>query len=137
MKLNAIGWVAVLLVSGVLIGCSEERWIEPIDPREGNHLPVIASQSDTSVIVGDTLRIEFSATDQDGDSLRFEQYIMCTWGEIKAGQGPISHIDSRTGSFWFYPRTSDIPWRLVTVTVYDGRGGSVYTEFRVSVSTGP
>ena len=137
VKSNAIILTAVLLALGGLIGCSEEMVIDFIEPLGRNHLPVISPQADTSAVVGDTLRIEFSATDQDGDSLHFTQNILCTWGEVKEGRAPISHIDSRTGSFWFYPRTYDIPLRLVTVTVYDGRGGSVSVEFRVWVSAGP
>lgn len=142
LKANAIGWIGILLVTGFLFGCSEEEPFEPIDPIDPdvtNHLPVIASRSDTFAIVGDTLRLEFSATDQDGDSLHFEREIYCTWGEIRDGQchPPISHIDSRTGRFWFYPRTSDIPVREVTVTVYDARGGYASTTFSIYVSMGP
>ena len=66
LKANAIGWIAILLVTGSLFGCSEEEPfepIEPIDPDETNHFPVIASRADTFAIVGDTLRLEFFAAD--------------------------------------------------------------------------
>lgn len=138
---NTIRWIAFLLVSGFLFGCSEDWGIEsidPLEPPEENHIPVIVSQSDTFAIVGDTLRLEFSATDQDGDSLRFKQEMPCNWEEIRTGRcrRPIALIDSRTGSFWFYPRTYDIPARHVTVSVNDGRGGYAFTIFSVSVSMG-
>lgn len=138
---NKIRWIAILLVLGFLLGCSE-GWriesIDPLEPPEENHFPVIASQSDTFAIVGDTLRLEFSANDQDGDILHFEQEMPCTWEEVKNGNChlPIAHIDSRTGSFWFYPRTYDIPTRRVIVRVNDGRGGFDSTIFNVSVSMG-
>ena len=142
MMTNTIRWIAFLLVLGFLFGCAEDRGIElidPLEPPEENHPPVITSQSDTFTIVGDTLRLDFSATDQDGDSIRFEQEMPCTWEEIRTGQchRPIAHIDSRTGRFWFYPRTYDIPTRRVTVSVNDRRGGYAVTIFSVSVSMGP
>ena len=101
-------WIAIILVSGFMSGCLEERGIEsidPIEPREENHSPVIASRSDTFAVIGDTLRLEFYATDQDGDPLRFKQEMPCTWGEVQSGQchPPIAHIDSRTGSFCLIP----------------------------------
>lgn len=142
MKSNAIRWIPVLAVSGLFLGCSEDALIEPeekIKPGGGNHLPVIVLQLDTFAIVGDTLRLEFSATDEDGDILSFEEKMPCTWGEIRDGRchPPIAQIDSRTGSFWFYPRTYDIPSRSATVTVSDGRGGYASTNFDISVSMGP
>jgi len=140
MKLHAIRWIAVLLGLGLLFGCSADKGIEPKDsePLKKNHSPVIAMQPDTFAIVGDTLRLHIAAFDQDGDSLFFGQEVPCTWGEIKAGQchRPIAHIDSRTGSFWFYPRTYDIPERHVMVTASDEHGASAYMEFVVSVSAG-
>ena len=142
MKSNPIIWNAVLLGLGLLFGCSEHDLIEPAEPVEPgkvNHAPVVAFLADTFAVVGDTLRLKFSATDPDGDVLRFEEEMPCTWGEIKDGtcHPPIAHIDSRTGSFWFYPRTYDIPLRVVVVTVSDGRGGYAYTSVDVSVSMGP
>jgi hypothetical protein len=104
-----------------------------------NHSPVVVSLADTFAVVGDTLRLKFSATDPDEDVLRFEEEMPCTWGEIKNGtcHPPIADIDSRTGSFWFLPRTYDIPLRGVFVTVSDGRGGYAYVSVDVSVSMGP
>jgi hypothetical protein len=140
MRVHAIKWIAILLSLGFLFGCSEDKGIEPKDivPLAKNHSPVIVAQPDTFATVGDTLRLQIAAFDQDGDSLYFGQEVPCTWGEIKAGQchSPIAHIDSRTGSFWFYPRTYDVPERHVVVTVSDEHGASAYMEFVVSVSIG-
>jgi hypothetical protein len=125
------------LVLGLLIGCSEDRVTTPNqDPIQGNHDPVIAQQADTSAIVGDTLRLEFAAIDEDEDSLHFEQEILVSWGDIKAGYWPIADIDSHKGSFWFYPHTYDMPARQVTVMVSDGHGGLDSTTFSVTVGLG-
>ena len=140
MRLHAIKWIAILVSLGFLFGCSADKGIEPkdIEPLAKNHAPVIVTQPDTFATVGDTLRLHIAALDQDGDSLYFEQAVPCTWGEIKAGQchSPIAHIDSRTGSFWFYARAYDVPERLVMVTVSDEHGTSARMEFVVSVSMG-
>jgi hypothetical protein len=137
-------WTVFLLILTLLFGCSVDGDINSIDSEDPlelpkkNHIPVIAQQSDTFAIVGDTLRLIISATDQDGDDLGFTQEIPCTWGEVSAGQchPPINYIDFRTGRFWFYPRTYDVPERHVMVTVRDEHGASAYMEFVVSVGMG-
>ncbi len=129
--------MAAFLVLGFVFGCSEDKGIVPIEePIKRNHDPVMIQQADTFAIVGDTLRLQFIASDQDGDSLNFRQDVLCTWGEIKDGKIPYAYIDTRDGSFWFYPHAYDAPERQVTVTVGDGHGGYGSTTFVVLVSTG-
>jgi len=134
MRVSAIRSNILLLALGLLLGCSDE--IEK--PPEKNHPPVVAQQSDTSAIVGDTLGLQFSATDQDGDDLRFEAQVPCSWREISTGSchPPIAHVNFRTGHFWFYPSTYDVPERVVMVVVTDEHGAYGYMDFVVSVSMG-
>jgi hypothetical protein len=144
MRANAVIWIFFLMIVTLLMGCSDDNAIKPIDsedplePPEKNHTPVFVQQSDTFAIVGDTLWLQISATDQDGDDLSFTHEIPCTWQEVSTGQchPPIYYLDFRTGSFWFYPRTFDVPERHVMVTVSDEHGASAYMEFVVSVSVG-
>jgi len=144
MKADNIAGCILLLASFLLYGCSGDNGMVsvlpeiPPGPPGTNHPPVIDARPDTFAIVGDTLRIEISATDQDGDELQFHQETACTWNEIATGQchPPIAYIDPRTGSYWFYPRTYDIPERSIMVTVTDGHGGYAYMQFDVTVSAG-
>jgi len=144
MRASTLIRIIFLLVLTFLFSCSDDKGIElidsedPLEPPEKNHVPVIAQQPDTRAIVGDTLRLKISATDQDGDDLSFAQQISCTWEEVSTGQchPPINYIDFRTGSSWFYPRTYDVPERHVVVLVSDEHGAYAYMEFVVSVIIG-
>jgi hypothetical protein len=133
MRVNTIRLNILLLASGLLLGCSDE--IEK--PPEKNHPPIVTQQSDTSAIVGDTLWLQFSAADQDGDDLGFKAQVPCNWGEISTGScnPPVAHVNFLTGRFWFYPRASDVPERVVEVLVTDEHGEYDYMDFDVSVST--
>ena len=84
------------------------------------------------------MRLQFSATDQDGDDLHFEARVPCNWGEISTGSchPPVAHVNFLTGRFWFYPRTYDVPERVVEVIVTDEHGEYDYMNFDVSVSMG-
>jgi hypothetical protein len=144
MRANTPMWIILLLALTFLFSCSDDNGTrlidseDPLDPPEKNHAPVIAQQPDIRATVGDTLWLKISATDQDGDDLSFAMQVYCTWGEVSTGQchTPIAHIDFRTGDFWFYPRTYDVPERHVGVLVTDEHGAYASMEFVVSVSIG-
>jgi hypothetical protein len=128
--------IAIALMLGTWFGCSEDG---STGPASSNHRPIVSLQTDTSGVVGDTLRLIFTASDQDSNSfqgsnkLRFHLIIHCTWTEIKQRSFAHAHVDSYTGAFWFYPRTYDMPLRQFSVWVDDDRGGTDTTTFNVSV----
>ncbi len=133
--------IIIWIVSALVLGCSEDSFVDVIDedplgPGPLNHAPIIAPQPDTSAIVGDTLMLQISATDPDGDALYYEVDVSCTWLETSNNNchSPIARIDYQTGRFWFNPRSYDIPVRHVIVTVSDPHGSSASMEFDVMVS---
>jgi hypothetical protein len=133
MKSELIECGAVALALSLLLGCSEDK---AFVPKYINHAPIIASLSDTSATVGDTLRLQFIASDPDGDSLSFSTEILYTWGEIKAGLFPDYHIDARAGTFWFLPHERDVPQRQVIVHAADGLGGYDSAAFVIYADMG-
>jgi hypothetical protein len=134
MKHAVTSWIVVALVLSFWLGCSEDTGTGP-GPVRTNHRPVISQQAETSGVVGDTLRLSFAASDQDGDSLLFTLTAYCSWSEIMAGRCPVARVGPRDGKFWFWPRTYDVPTRQFKVVVDDGRGGIDSTKFDVLVSS--
>lgn len=124
------GALLSLLVLWLPSGCGNGD--SPISPAI-NRPPVIATQPDTSVAYGDTLRLSASASDPDQDALAFALAVIATWEEIRTGYSAHAGIDAPTGAFWFFPGQRDIPSRSFRITVEDGRGGADTTIFKVTV----
>jgi len=135
MKCTVSSWVVIGAILGLWLGCSEDKGTGPAQTNP-NHRPVISMQSDTSTTLGDTLRLVFTASDQDGDSLHYSLTIYCSWSEIIAGHCPLASVGVRDGRFSFRPRTYDVPTRQFKVVVDDGQGGADSTKFNVLVSSG-
>ncbi|NOZ02063.1 MAG: hypothetical protein GXP54_09270, partial [Deltaproteobacteria bacterium] len=68
------------------------------DTSSGNHAPVLERIGDRVVAVGQTLKIEASATDADGDALTFSVY-----GDVPQG----AKFDKGTHVFTWVPLQAD------------------------------
>ena len=87
--------IPLLLASGfLLLGCGDD---EPLAPL--NHSPLLESQSDTTAVVNETLRLQAQATDPDGDDISFRVVVEMTWAEFHYGPRPLVFIDQTTGQF--------------------------------------
>ena len=135
MKYIAGSCIAIGIVLSLWSGCSEDKGNGP-SPKPSNHRPALSLQSDTSATIGDTLRLVFTASDEDGDSPRFGLTVYCSRAEIFVGHCPLAEVGLLDGKFWFWPRTYDVPTRTFAVVVEDSRGGADSTKFNVVVSSG-
>jgi hypothetical protein len=97
-----------------------------------NRAPVIQAQPDTSIALGDTLWLQASACDPDGDVIKYK--IVVYVGSIYE-PWPDIDFNSATGRFWFAPTVSDLPDRSFEFLAQDGRGGESSTKFTVDVLT--
>ncbi|TLN23641.1 hypothetical protein FDZ71_02605, partial [bacterium] len=76
-----------------------------------NRAPVLASVGPKTVVAGNALVIQLSATDEDGDSLSFGA------GNAPPGGG----VNAFSGVFYWQPTTSQIGTYSTTFTVSDGK----------------
>ena len=120
---------AAALVSG-LLACGDDD--EPTGPV--NHAPVIQAQRDTSVVLGDTLRLTAHADDLDGDALSYGFTAFVTLQEILSGYVPMAEMNSSTGEFEFVGQSADQPSRSFRFQVDDGNGGVDSTRFSITVN---
>ncbi|MFZ1947797.1 MAG: hypothetical protein WAW06_09665 [bacterium] len=122
--------VGLLVALCLLPSCSADKGT---GPGKVNHAPVIAEVRDTTAIAGYVLCIPLETSDEDGDSLQFRLYIVCSWSEIELGRCPIAEVRSSSEEFWFWPRGFDIPTREFMIVVSDSAGASDSTDFTVAV----
>jgi Bacterial Ig domain len=120
-----------MLVIAALMGCSDDA-ASPISPPKGN-APILAFQSDTTIAYADTLRLNASATDPDGDPLTFSMAVIVSLSEIRTGYFARAGMDASTGAFWFLPGPRDVPDRSFQFTVTDGTGLTDTSTFKVTV----
>lgn len=125
-----IASVPAILVIAALMGCGDDAE-SPVSPPKGN-APVLAFQSDTTVAYGDTLRLNASATDPDGDSLAFSMAVLVSLSEIRTGYFARAGMDASTGAFWFLPGPRDVPDRSFQFTVTDETGLTDTSIFKVT-----
>jgi hypothetical protein len=118
------------LLALVLLSCSDDNTCKPVGTDSTNHPPVLQAQRDTSVIIGDTLRLTASATDPDGDEVKYH----LTVGLHDTSDTAAAFLDSLTGRFWFAPSLDDRPQRSMMFTAVDEHGLAISTLFDVSVS---
>lgn len=111
----------------------DETLQPPVAPPGPNHAPTITAIPDTSMILGDTLRVRVQASDPDGDPLEY-QVTPLLRDATEAGYVADAHIDARTGEFWFVPGGRDMPDRSILFTVTDDGGYFASTQFSVGVS---
>ena len=82
---------------------------------------------------GDTLRLSASATDPDGDPIRYSVAAMASLSEIRTGYSAAMHMDPSTGDFWFTPGPRDIPSRSFQFKATDAEDLTDTTNFKVTV----
>jgi hypothetical protein len=122
--------VVMCLLALVSVSCGDDNTCQPVENAPVNHPPVLQAQRDTSVFIGDTLRLAASATDPDGDALTY--YL--TPGLRHTSDTCATFIDSLTGQLWFAPSVNDRPERSMILTVVDEHGYGASTLFDVAVS---
>lgn len=113
-----------------LLACGDED--EPTGPV--NNRPVMQAQRDTSVVMGDTLRLTAQADDLDGDVLDYGFTAFVTVQEILNGYRPNAEMNHSTGQFEFVGQSADQPSRTFRFQVDDGRGGVDSTRFSITVN---
>ena len=77
-----------------------------------NNIPVLDPVEDKTVTVGNELSFTVHATDQDGDVMTYSK-------DVAKGD-----LDSSTGVYLWKPKKGDIGTHVVTVSSYDGNGGT-------------
>ncbi|MEM3042965.1 MAG: kelch repeat-containing protein [Thermoplasmata archaeon] len=104
-----------------------EVWSFTVRLPPANRLPRIAPIPALSVMAGEELIYNVTATDEDGDALVFSLI-----------QGPSNlSIDSGTGRLRWKPEPSDAGSHNATVRVSDGRGGEDEQSFSITVLPPP
>lgn len=123
----ATGWAVAIVGAALTLcdGCSTAD-------DERNRPPVFVSQSDTSVAVGDTLRLTAIATDEDGDDLSYGLVVRFQWQEFRLDEIPVA-LDPGSGDFRYAPGSGEPSLRRFLFRVDDGRGGRDSTGFNVTV----
>ena len=125
--------VVALILPALAIGflaCGDDD--EPTGPA--NHRPVMQAQRDTSVVLGDTLRLTALADDLDGDALEYTFTAFVTLQEILSGYVPLAEMNNSTGEFEFVGQSADQPSRSFRFEAEDGRGGVDSTRFSITVN---
>jgi RHS repeat-associated protein len=89
-----------------------------------NHPPVFTTAGPTSAIVGQLLRYDAKATDQDHDPLTYDLVVKPN------GMG----VDPTTGTVVWFPTASQIGPQDVTLRVQDGKGGVDLQSFTINVT---
>jgi len=130
LKLYVICTAAVAIF---IISCDEESSEDPLKPSPNNS-PIIQDQADTSVAMGDTLRLQAYAHDIDGDTISYSLIVWYTLDEFRRNYHADVNMDSETGHFWFFPQDDDKPIRSFSFVAKDDFGGSDSTKFAVAVS---
>jgi hypothetical protein len=118
----------LLLVLTVLTvcACESDRTCDPnADGPVGlgphGDPPNIEALGDTSVVLGDTLRMTASAVDPDGDSVTYDLTV-CLRDTSELDYVADAYLDSLTGDFWFVAGARDLPDRNFVITARDSEG---------------
>lgn len=98
-----------------------------------NAAPTIEDIRDTSVVVGETLRILAAAADADGDPLRFSLQAFFNADDRFPDDFSTATIDSLTGEISYTPPEIERPLRRLRVFVRDDHCGSDSTDFIVQI----
>jgi hypothetical protein len=115
--------LAVVLVTAP--GCADDD--EPTTVT--NQPPVVQPIPDVVVEIGDTLQIQASAEDPDGDDVVYRLVVPVIFG---AGAAEAS-IDASSGEFRFVPKPTDGRLRWFGVFVRDAKGAEGSEEFYVLI----
>jgi hypothetical protein len=126
-------WVMAALLVLAGIACDSEQTCPLVGPPARNNPPAIHAERDTSIVLGDTLRLQATATDPDGDALKY--YLTVILRDVSESDYVAdAHLDSINGEFWFAPGVRDMPERSIMITVTDEDGVSSSTLFTVKTS---
>ena len=121
---RTLGWtIAIVLVSAP--GCADEE--EPTAVM--NQPPVVQPIPDMVVEIGDTLQIQASAEDPEGDDVVYRLIVPVIPG---AGAAEAS-IDSSSGGFRFVPKPTDGTLRWFGIFAGDAKGAEGSEEFYVLI----
>lgn len=134
VRKSGLVWVVLSFFYLAGVGCEGNgTGLEILDdPFESfNRAPIIKEQPDTSVAVGDTLRLKAQARDPDGDEISFR---IIVYVQNVFGRWPDIDFNSSTGQFWFAPVPYDQPYPSFEFIARDGRGGESSTKFEVDIS---
>ena len=125
LKIAVMLPLMILLLMGCIDGFDDYGVEPPMElpsshKCEDNHPPLICDLPDTFVVVGGSIHLTATATDQDDDDLTFHcDCTNVTWGDIKSGTLPQYSIGPYTGKFQFTANGYDVPYRKFSVTVRD------------------
>lgn len=125
--------ILIILVLGAVLllsVCSDDTVRSLDGPAFENDPPVLTAQPDVTGQVGDTLRLQASAVDPDGDRVLYALLVH----DQTRNYTPDAAIDRVTGKCWFVPQLDDFPWREMTFIACDRFGACDSTRFRVTPS---
>lgn len=122
--------VAWLLLAMAMIGCGSGSGSSG-NPPPTNHAPTAsASATPSPVVMGQVTQLSATASDPDGDTLSY------SWTQTSPGspQGSFSAPNSKATA-WTAPTVSSVTLFTLTLTVSDGRGGTVSPSVKVYAKT--
>jgi hypothetical protein len=111
-----------------MLGCGDDG--PDTITGNSNNPPTIQEQSDTTVSIGDTLRLQAIAHDPDGDSISFRIII---YVDLIHGNLPDIDFNNQTGLFWFAPTSLDKPGLEFEFVARDVHNAESSTKFMVHV----
>jgi hypothetical protein len=127
--------VALVAFCGVACGGDDGPTAPTCDSGGVNAPPIIATQTDTVVSVGDTLFLTARASDVDQDTVRYSVTVELRALDWRTWTFPEARIDATSGRFWFAPGPLDAPSRRIHFVADDGRCGRDSTLFTVRVTS--
>jgi hypothetical protein len=124
-------WVLTLSVA-FLATCGDDGPSAPPGPLDpSNRSRIVAEIADTTVTLGDTLRLQWVGTDPDGDELHCQVRIHVTVEELREGYRP--DVVWRQTDFQYAPGSRDRPSRRFGLWASDPSGASDSMTFTVRV----
>jgi hypothetical protein len=109
------------------------RHVRAVRRRPGNHSAVLAEIADPVVVAGETLTLDFTATDDDGDPISFFAQVVGAF-DVPPGADMTDHHDGSATLRWM-PRPEDAgPW-VLRVAAYDEGGGQTLQDVTITVGS--
>lgn len=113
------------------------RHVRAVRRRPGNQSAMLAEIADPVVAAGETLTLDFTATDADGDPISFFAQVVGAF-DVPPGADMIDHHDG-TATLRWTPRPEDAGTWILRVAAYDEGGGQTLRDVTITVggTTGP